>query len=549
MRSDSQAWQTLESAIEALANWNLLRGRPELPAVGEPGAEAPEHVHAAWAMLRQIPASDLLAATPTWSASEQLDRELGRFDARVLDILRRRVFADTPETLDELGANFRLTRERVRQLESRAIEALQTTQATAEVRALASHALGNARIVAPLETILGESPALVERVTKVSQPVWRVLDRLDPSFEVADGWWCRGTVKSVAAATRSALQTAAGDLRSFRVDELPMLRDFAWSADWIRYCGVQVHEGYALLASAGIPDRAAVTLEREGSPMSGEEIAARIGAERSVRSVKNALGSDERFVRVDRNSWALASWGLATYQSIRGLISDEVTANGGSIRLSKLVATITERFSVSATSVVGYASVPPFTTIDGIVEIASARRSAPRKSPYDTRRLFRLAEGWALRFTITADHARGSGSPLPSALIAVLGLSHGEARFMSCRLGDQRLGWSGPQATMGSIKRFVDADHLAIGDTCFAVFGTGGSFDIVPVQVEPDPGPLRAFALAGLTLGASPPTKAGLAHAVGLPAEVSHQQIAEKLRARGDYDIADCMLTGTWTST
>lgn len=547
MESDSRARQALETALEVVAEWQVLRGRPELPVICEPGADAPEHVHAAWATITGISVADLFASTPMLSAAEQIDRELCRLDARAMDILRLRVFADTPTTLDDLGARFGLTRERVRQIESRTVDFLQTSQALASVRALASHALGDERVVTPLETMLGESPALVESVARVGQPVWRVLDRIDASFEVADGWWCRETVKAAVAITKSALQTAAGDMRAFRVDELPMLKEFAWSIDWVRYCGIQVHEGYALLASNGIPDRAAVTLESEGSPMSGEEIASRIGAERSVRSVKNALASDDRFVRVDRNSWALTSWGLATYQSIRQLIAHEVSSHGGSVRLSKLVADITQRFSVSATSVMGYASAPPFTTVDGIVEMASVNSPVPRKSPYDTRRLFRVADAWALRFTINAEHARGSGSVLPSALISALALEYGEVRFLSCRLGEQRLGWNGPQLALGSIKRFVDGDELKIGDTCFAVFGVDGSFDVRRVEVPDDLGPQRAFELAGVALFNGAPGREDLAHAVGLPPDSSRHQIAEKLRARGDYDLADCMLSGPWT--
>lgn len=547
VESDSRAWQSLEDALEVVAEWHVLRGRPELTLAAESGADAPGFVKAAWATFGEIPVSDLLVSMPILSASERVDRELIQFDTREMEILRLRVFADVPLTLDDLGARFGLTRERIRQIERRIVAQLQTSPALTAVRALASHALGNEHIVAPLATMLGESPALTQRVVRVEQPLWRVLDRIDDSFEVLDGWWCRGSVKSAAALTRSALQAAAEEVRALLVDDLPMLKGFPWSTDWVRYCGVHVHEGYALLASSGIADRAAVTLENEGSPLSGEDIASRLGSDRSARSVKNALASDERFVRVDRNSWALAAWGLATYQSIRQLIADEVSAHGGSVRLSKLVAGITARYSVSPTSVMGYASAPPFTTVEGFVEMASVSRATPRKSPYDTRRLFRLADGWALRFTINAEHARGSGSVLPSGLITALGMEYGNVKFLSCRLGDQRIGWNGPQLAMGSIKRLVDADILAVGDICFAVFGSDGSFDVRRVEVPEDAGPQRAFELAGVSLGAKAPDQGDLAYAVGLPLSSSRHQIAEKLRARGDYDLADCMLSGPWS--
>lgn len=547
MESDSRAWQSLGDALAVLAEWHVLRGRPEWTVVGEPSDDAPGFVHAAWAELREISASDLLKGVWVPSASELVDRELGRFAPRVLTILRHRVFADSPMTLDDLGDRLGLTRERVRQIESSAVTQLRTASSLDAVRSLASHALGGERIAVPIASILGECPSLESDVVKVGQPLWRVLDRLDDSFEVVDGWWCRGSVKSAAAVTRSALLAAAAELRAIRVEDVAALKGATWATDWVAYCGLRVHEGHALLASSGIPDRAAVTLENEGAPMSGEDILARLGSERSLQSVKNALASDDRFVRVDRNAWALASWGLATYQSIRQLIVDEVASNGGSVRLSKLVTRLTESYSVSAASVMGYASAPPFTTADGIVEMSVVNRAAPRKSPFETKRLFRHLGGWGLRFVVTTEHARGSGSVLPGALIAVLGMEYGDVLMLTCRLGAQRVGWNGAQLALGSIKRLVDADSLAIGDTCFALFGDDGSFDVQRVAVPRALGPERAFALSGLSLISLEAGSDDLATGIGLPVGTPRSQIAEKLRARGDYDVADNMLVGSWS--
>ncbi|MFJ2503575.1 hypothetical protein [Microbacterium sp. NPDC087592] len=318
-----------------------------------------------------------------------------------------------------------------------------------------------------------------------------------------------------------------------------------WADEWVEYCGVTVHEGYALLRSSGIPDRAAVTLEIEGAPMPIEEIALRIGSDRAVSSVRNALAADDRFMRVDRNLWALGSWELAAYQSIRQLIADEIAAHDGAVRLSKLVDVLTSRFSVSATSIMGYASSPPFSTVDGMVEQVARRPSAPRKSPFDTRRLYRVADRWVLRFNLTSEHVRGSGSPLPSALISALGLNYGEAKFLHCRHGAQRVGWSGPQAILGSVKRIVDADGLQMGDMCFATFSDDAEFDIVRIEPTERRGRARAYELAGLTLIGDSESDSSLAEAIGLAPHSALPQIAEKLRARGDYDVADSLLAVT----
>lgn len=545
MESDSRVRASIDLAFDTLAEWHILRGRPEVDILSPPGQNAPPAVKAAWKTISTLSAVAWSLDGPRMSAAEAANRILLCFPARELEILRLRAFADRPVTLEDLGRRFAITRERARQLETRAISELRANPDFRYLNTLARDALHLEQLVAPLSEVLGETPALTGWVQSVCQPLWRVLDRLDDSFEISGDWWCRDSVLSASERTRFELKVAAQDRRAVRIYDVPLFEDSQWALDWVRSCGVPVHEGHALLVSSGIPDRAAVSLEVEGTPLSSEEIALRIGADRAISSVRNALAVDDRFVRVDRNLWALVVWGLGAYQSIRGLIAQEIETQGGAVRLSRLVSSITERFSVSPTSVIAYASSLPFTTVDGLVDLATPRATAVRKSPFDTKRLFRHPNGWVLRFAISADHERGSGSPLPSALISTLGLKFGEPKFLPGRYGDQRVAWSSSQATLGSIKRIVDGDELKAGDTCLAMFGDDGTFDIQQVSVTDVVGLKRAFQLAGLRPPQEETRSEGLAIAIGLPAFSSRQQIAEKLRMRGDYDIADCMLVGT----
>ncbi|MBF0309970.1 MAG: RNA polymerase sigma factor RpoH [Magnetococcales bacterium] len=57
---------------------------------------------------------------------EKVVRALGTLDAREQRIVRERFMTDEPKTLDELGALMGISRERVRQLEKRAMEKLRT---------------------------------------------------------------------------------------------------------------------------------------------------------------------------------------------------------------------------------------------------------------------------------------------------------------------------------------------------------------------------------------------------------------------------------------
>ncbi len=55
---------------------------------------------------------------------KRLERTLARLDARSRVVLRRRLLAEDPMTLEALGRKLSLTRERVRQIELAAIVAL-----------------------------------------------------------------------------------------------------------------------------------------------------------------------------------------------------------------------------------------------------------------------------------------------------------------------------------------------------------------------------------------------------------------------------------------
>jgi hypothetical protein len=478
------------------------------------------------------------------SAADRVNEEIWSLDQRSIDILDGRVFANEPLTLAELGDLFDVTREAVRQIESRLIKRLRAFLEDSGIAHLARAGLPDGRVVLPLGEVVGETPALGEEVVAVSQPLWRILDRLDDTFEVGDQWWCRNRVAEAIATTKSQFIKSAAGRRTLAIEEVETFLDCPWAIEWIEYCGVSTLSGHALIVSAGIQDRAAVVLEIEGSPLDTDTVSERIGVDRSTRSVRNALSSDGRFSRVDRDSWALSSWGLDTYRSIRTLIANEIDSNGGAVRLSKLIANITDRFSVSGSSIVTYAGSLPFATIDGLVEYASnnATETVPRRSAYETRRLFRHAHSWALRVTVSADHARGSGSSLPSGLIPVLGLKFGESVQLTSRLGDQRISWNVSQLALGSIKRFIDSDDIQVGEVCFLLLHDDGSFDVQKLGDLHGSGIPLALKMAGITVYDEIDGLAPLASAVGLPSGATAEHIAERLRTRGDYDLADALL-------
>src|SRR5262249_25494092 len=159
------------------------------------------------------------------------------------------------------------------------------------------------------------------------------------------------------------------------------------------------------------------------------ELLDRFGVDRSARSLKGAMSMDDRFERVDRDRWALAEWGLASYSGVRALVRDEVGRAGGNIAMETLIENTTAKYSVTARSVVAYASAPPFEVKGGIVRLALTDQTS-RKTPERTRRMYRRGDAWLYRIRVTKDHLRGSGSVAPIAIASILDMQFGQTRLL-----------------------------------------------------------------------------------------------------------------------
>jgi hypothetical protein len=255
------------------------------------------------------------------------------------------------------------------------------------------------------------------------------------------------------------------------------------------------------------------------------------------------MAGDDRFVRTDRSTWGLRSWAVEEYTSIREQIARHIGAEEGAAPLEQVVATITSRFRVSAASVHAYASSGEFEVIDGLVRRRTALATS-RKSPADTRRLFRHDDVWRLRITITREHLRGSGFPVPAGLATLLGCRPGDMVQLDSRLGAQVVRWTGPQPTSGTIRRFLEGNGVVEGHSAFLDFMPERRFDVA-LAPEPNPSwePVRhALALIGAPEATDlEDAHRVLAEAVGLPAIADQGQILNAYRRRGDDDVTEVL--------
>lgn len=536
-----------------IARWQVAIGTDSRPLLAPTGPEAPPSIIEAWRRLAVLSAGDVVSHSDgRIDAAAILQSAIAGLEDREQLILRKRFFAAKEETLDSLGERLDLTRERVRQLESRARTELgQLVAPGAALQLVVESArllIGN---LLPLDALLTAMPALGRPVENADQPAWRVLDRLDDSYEIRDGWCAVPTVAGAMAETIARLQELANPYGVVALEDFGPLnaalspdRHGQVLRDWLLHCGVTLHGDYALTQTQSIGDRACAVLSVVGTPLSAIEILERIGVDRSLTSLKNAMGVDDRIERVDRDRWALVEWGLDAYNGIRAVIRDELYRAGGQVQLDALVEHITAKYSVSANSVMAYASGPPFEAVGGVVRLSSGP-GAHRKTPQETRHLYRRQNHWLYRVTISNEHLRGSGTVAPIALAGVIGLDHGESRSLRSPDGPQIVTWTGLQPTFGSIRRLLILADIAADTEVFLVIGDDQTFDIELVaDLAGDP---LSDALALVGVAPAPDSIGGcrrhLASAIGLDDNVSLADLYGAYRGRGDSDVAELLTT------
>lgn len=481
------------------------------------------------------------------SLAESLTMLLFSFDEREYAIATQRLMAEQSSTLDEIGKEFNITRERVRQIE-KALRNEITTLLDGEFHlserlAAMFEAEGPILRYATAARIIPELESTVEPEGLAILPL--IGNLCSPTFSVSDGWLATPSIDDAIKLVKTDLPQAADEYGV--VDLAPSAshanaeqreRETRNFTDWLTYSDVMLYKNHAILGRTQ-GDRAAAVLSVEQHPLTTEEIAERINAG-NARSLANRLAVDERIMRVDIGTWALRGWGLEEYSGIRQEIRERIERNGGSVRLDALVEELSSQFSISPNSVVTYASTLPFLSSHGVVTLADEERyDVPDANPYDVARMFRIPVGWALRITVNAEHVRGSGSILPLAIANILHMRFGDTVELDSPLGVQSVYWTGTSVGLGTIRRFVLDGMIQVGDEALLEFMDDGSFTVELVR------PLNGNALHDALALAACPQTADARRALGYLQDaidahdcVTFAELAARLADRGDADIA-----------
>lgn len=413
----------------------------------------PAAIEEAWQGLMALAVSPESGAT----AADVLNGYLGTLDERHLAILTGRVLSQEGRTLDDLGAEFGITRERVRQIERKMIDRLQQNFAGGDewepVRWIAEATAARLGAFAPIDLhtealriLPDDQAALVTwllgyrvdsehaRRSNFELPSAAQCPRLYPGTKVVDEFTLAENLRE------GGVRDDLVDLAIGAIDGLNRIDDQL--VDW---SGSQV-------------DRAKTVLQVRDEPQGVDELFELVGGSSKV-SFRNRILEDEEIMRVTKSKFGLRDWGGTRYTTIVELMADRLAS--GPRTIEELGQELQETYEVSANSIAMYSSAPIFKVTGDTVALRA--RNDPyiaRDRPSAVPGLFMINDHRA-HWTITVDTEilRGSGRSLPHEIGTFLGLAPGDTAEVTCNGSSVSLSWPETSHTgpiIGSLRAHVE---------------------------------------------------------------------------------------------
>lgn len=551
----------LANAAPAMAAWDDV-------AVATPGPEAPPvsvsrdanlETVIAWAvsvagastwgealalLTEAMPADvadaweELLAADLPATGDESPLADFLADDPRRARVLIGRVASSEPLTLQELASEFGVTRERMRQIESKGLELLRSSFHSAPtwrtVRWAAERVTAHAGAYAPSEVLA--------RVLPSWNPAQRLLVARLAGYESFDPVLVRDGLKLPRVADLPMMADT-----DFVVDEYELIERLGSLGVLERHIefalgslsGVSRVDGQLVLWGGSVVDKAVAVLEVRDEPQDIDELVIAAYGEGGSRSARNRIFEDPRLMRVTKNKVGLRRWGGARYRGVADLMLERLAS--GPMDLDELADELAQRYEIAQASVRMYAAAPAFKTTGDTIALRSRRDPyVPRDKPWKVRGLYRQPSVsttvWCI--AVDSDMLRGSGRSIPQEIASDLGVRPGDRTELTTAAGSIPLAWSdtthsGPQ--IGSIRELLEVSEASLGDQL------GLRFNLVGRELE-----IRVIArgtradvvedLARLTTlpKSLVADRARLAEAVG----VAPADLIPSLNARGDTEVA-----------
>ncbi|NEM05288.1 sigma factor-like helix-turn-helix DNA-binding protein [Geodermatophilus normandii] len=518
-----------------------------------------------------------------------LEQRFYALPTRKQDILKRRLLAESPDTLDDLGASFNVTRERIRQLEKKSLAELtgvtpgKPGRRSAEQLPLPASEPESADVVLEAITAVGRLPLPVTEAALIHRG-FAPLDSLGTGLllglakaavfddqralvavHVGRRWLAVGA-RHPAALLRTVTEVVAGTGVTDDPEELSgelaeRLRPHAGSAEEADDIAadlvdelqpVEIGGRYALVGGLGVIEQITHVLRANGAPMTRDALHQSL-PDRNPRSIDGVLwGASSPCVRVGRAEFGLPEFGATPQPQLRKLIFEEIDRHH-EVAVDHLRA-LAEQHGHRRTSIEFYRNLPELIEDAGILRRRGPGDPPPAGEPAFDDLCFRVIAGpdrgrWSCTLPVSAKHLRASSLHIPRPLAPLLAIDPGAQRMPIRVNGTHTVlaSWMlDPYLFSRTLRPVLNALGLGDGDRMrLIVLGPAE----LRIEAAPHPagpaGPPRTLtagaALHGLDGRPVPDDEiaTSLAYAVGLDPQAPPSAVLRRLRERRNTPIAE----------
>lgn len=304
--------------------------------------------------------------------TEGLGVILGSLTSREQLILKRRLLANSPNTLQELGKQIGVTRERIRQIELGVLDSIENAVGPeiSIATSLLNERLGPVTSVTKIEKLIADFfDSLSTNQTEIDLANCLIKSRLNYSC-VQGICFNEAAISAIKilgdTATKLADDVGLIDKKTLQ-DHLP---DEKWGSFFPQLVqGCRLHRiGDRLALRDTIKARVKAAILKIGRAATKEEIETVCGLDSD--QIRGPLSGIPTVVRMDKTRWGLVEWTDDVYEGISTEIIQRVNEDGGATPLRRLLEELPNQFRVSKSSVRAYVGTPKFTLSDGYVSLA-----------------------------------------------------------------------------------------------------------------------------------------------------------------------------------
>jgi RNA polymerase sigma factor (sigma-70 family) len=440
----------------------------------------PDDVREAWSRLTEIEPA-LLADQEFMQTdvNDLIEDILETLDDRAILVLEKRLVSEEPLTLAELGEQLGVSRERVRQIESkleRRLEKLLTFPRFRPIRWRAKTLASDLGHLSP--TSAQETAEAMERALRGSRPENRplllsLLLSLAGSYREVEGWWVHKDAPEIDAKVLEDLVDDMGILPIDRAREWLVEQGLnpVFHEVWLgQFAHFRRFDDLLLLWSGSIVDKCVSLLSLRGSPASAEDLVSEVGEGHSVVGARNRFFEDARLMRVSRTLWALRSWGQEEYNNLSEEIGRRIDLAGGRALLSDVVEELVRVFGARETSVRIFATAPMFVLEDGWVRRREGDEPLLVSANVSQCQGAFITSESTMSFSIPIDQdlMRGSGRTIPQEVANFLGVSPDHPRSFAADAGLLRVTWPLKSAfgpSLGATRALAMQAGANVGDS------------------------------------------------------------------------------------